>query len=97
MIFPNIPPTQWSSQATGQQTTSIPKMLPAHGPAYQEQTAANALNYIGSNAIYVFVFFFLVLVMIWTIGSKGTFWFLVLVLAGQLLFNVNEIQSLLKG
>lgn len=82
---------------TGDWRSTI-QFLPAHGPAYEAQTAGEAVSYIGTHLIYVAVFIFLTLVMYWTVGSKGTFWFLVLVLLGQLLFNIKEIQALLpKG
>ena len=68
--------------------------LPSHGAAYQTQTADVALTYIGSNLIYVFVFILLTLVLTWTVGKKGTMAFLVLVLLGQLIFNVDAVKAL---
>lgn len=89
-------------RGVGDTSTSTPDwnkfIMPAHGAAYQTQTAGEAVSYIGSHLIYVAMFIFLTIVMYWTVGSKGTFWFLVLVLIGQLLFNISEIQALLpKG
>lgn len=87
----NLPPN------TNPVFTNIP-FLPSHGAEYEAQTAREALGYIGTHLIYVAVFIFLTVVLYWTVGSKGTFWFLVLVLLGQLLFNVKEIQAIMpKG
>ena len=82
----------------GESTTPLnPKLdlWPSHGPAYQAQTAGEATAYIGTHLIYVALFIFLVVLISWTVGEKGAFWFLVLVLLGQLLSNATEIQSLL--
>jgi hypothetical protein len=79
----------------------FPPKIPAVGAATAQQaqvnipTAASALTYIGSNLIYVAAFIMLTLIIFWTLGKKASFYFLLLVLAGQLIFNASTIQALL--
>jgi len=63
----------------------------------EDTTGSEALSYFGSNVIYVVVFILLTLVMTWTVGDRLTFWFLALVILGQLVTNVAEVQALLPG
>lgn len=73
------------------------KMLPSHGPEYQKQTAGAALSYISGHFLYVVAFFFLTLAIYWSVGAKAAFYFLLLVLLGQLMSNADYLQQLFKG
>lgn len=69
--------------------------MPAHGSAYTNETASEAGAYISSHMIYVIAFILLSLAIYWTLGSKATFYFLLLVLSGQLLTNASFLKQVL--
>jgi hypothetical protein len=69
--------------------------LPAHGQAYQDQLFREGVEYLSSNMIYVIVFILFTLAIYWTAGGKPTFYFLLIVLLGQLVTNGQELAALL--
>jgi hypothetical protein len=47
---------------------------------------------MSNNILYIAFFFFLILLINWFIGQKYVFYFLLLVLAGSLIYNVNNFK-----
>lgn len=90
--------TQAVNSGGGQLYTLSPnlKMIPSHGPQYEKQTLQAGLSYISSNLIYVIVFILLTLGIYWAAGGKAAFYFLLLVLLGQLVTNANFLSQLFK-
>lgn len=69
----------------------------ASGNPETEVSDNAVLNYIVGNLPLVMFFLVIVLIIYWFAGAKATFYFLILIVLGQLVLNGKYISELLKG
>lgn len=66
-------------------------------PSHHSVTGDYRLDYLGTRIPFILAFLALLVAIYWTVGKKGTFEFLLLVLAGQLLGNASTISQYFSG